>query len=271
VVVEVASVSKNDLILLSDMQSISTVIVCRNEEDVISKTLNSLRGLTDDIVVYDNGSTDNTRILVQQYGANLFDGSWEGFGKTKKKAVSLAKYDWILSLDADEALDEELKQSLLQLQFSDTETVYEIRFKNFFADKYLRYGEWGGDKHIRLFNRRSVNWDESLVHEKLVLPAGIKIKKLKGFVLHQTVRDVKEYAEKTMHYAFLNASKYFLSGKKSSRLKIVIAPVFGFIKYYIIRLGFLDGWEGFICARMTSFYIFLKYEKLRELNRRNNK
>ena len=267
-VVEMASISKNDLILLSDMQSISTVIVCRNEADAISKTLLSLQGLSDDIVVYDNGSTDNTKILAQQQGAKLFEGSWEGFGKTKKKAVSLAKYDWILSVDADEAIDEELKQSLLQLKFADTETVYEIRFKNFFADKHLRYGEWGGDKHIRLFNRKTVNWDESLVHEKLVLPPGIKIIRLKGFVLHQTVKDVKEYAEKTMHYAFLNASKYFLSGKKSSRLKILIAPIFGFIKYYFFRLGFLDGWEGFICARMTAFYTFLKYEKLRELNRK---
>jgi len=248
------------------MQSISIVIVCRNEADAIGKTLRSLQGLTDDIVVFDNGSTDNTKSLVLQQGAKLFEGSWEGFGKTKKKAVNLAKYDWILSVDADEALDEELKQALLQLQFADTKTVYEIRFKNFFGNKHLRYGEWGGDKHVRLFNRKSVNWDESLVHEKLVLPLGTKVVRLKGFVLHQTVRDIKEYTEKTMHYAFLNASKYFLSGKKSSWVKIFIAPMFGFLKYYLFRLGFLDGWEGFICARMTAMYTFLKYEKLRELN-----
>ena len=250
------------------MQSISTVIVCKNEADAIGKTLSSLRGLSDDIVVYDNGSTDDTKNIVKHQGANFFEGSWEGFGKTKKKAVSLAKYDWILSVDADEALDEELKQALLQVQLTDIETVYEIRFKNYFADKHLRFGEWGWDKHIRVFNRSTVNWDESIVHEKLLLPPGIKIIRLKGYVLHQTVKDIEEYSEKTMHYASLNASKYYKLGKKSSRVKILIAPVFEFIKYYIFRLGFLDGREGFICARMTALYTFLKYEKLRELNRK---
>ena len=252
------------------MQSLSIVIVCRNEADAIGKTLISLSGITDDIVVFDNGSTDNTKILIQQQGAKLFEGNWEGFGKTKRKAVSLAKYDWILSIDADEALDEELKQTLIQLQFNDTKTVYEIKFKNFFGDKYLRYGEWGGDKHIRLFNRKTVNWDEAIVHEKLVMPPGIKIVRIKGFVLHQTVKDIKEYTDKTINYAILNATKYFLTGKKSSGIKIFLAPVFAFFKYYFFRLGFLDGWEGYICARMTAFYTFLKYEKLRELNKNSN-
>ena len=113
------------------MQSLSVVIVCRNGAAVIGQTIKSFSGLTDDIIVFDNGSSDGTQQIVKQTPAKLFEGGWEGFGKTKNKANALAKYDWILSLDADEAIDEELKSNLLGLDLSDEMKVYEIRFKNF--------------------------------------------------------------------------------------------------------------------------------------------
>ena len=124
------------------MQSISVVIVCKNEAGIIGQTLQSLAGLTDDIIVYDTGSTDTTVELLKQTAVQLHQGQWEGFGLTKNKATALAKYDWILSLDADEAIDGELKKSLLNLQLNREKIVYAIKFKNFLADKYLRYGEW---------------------------------------------------------------------------------------------------------------------------------
>ena len=113
------------------MQSFSVVIVCKNEADVIGSTLQSLQGLTDDIVVFDNGSTDATIEIAKKFNVQLHQGSWEGFGKTKKKATALAKYDWILSLDADEAIDEELKQTLLTIQLNNEKEVYEISLKIF--------------------------------------------------------------------------------------------------------------------------------------------
>ena len=143
------------------MALFSIVIICKNEAHIIGRTLQSLQGLTDDIVVFDNGSTDGTQELVKKSNARLIEGAWEGYGKTKRKATSLAKYDWILSLDADEAVDEELKNSLLQLDLSDERIVYDISFRNFLGNKYLRYGEWGGDHHIRMFNRRHVNYNEA--------------------------------------------------------------------------------------------------------------
>ena len=127
------------------MQSLSVVIVCKNEADVIGKTLQSLQGLTDDIVVYDNGSTDDTITIARQFPVSVYQGIWEGFGKTKNKAIALAKHDWILSLDADEAIDEELKNSLLALSLNNEKIMYEIKFKNFFGDKWLKYGEWGNE------------------------------------------------------------------------------------------------------------------------------
>jgi len=255
-------------ILLSVMQKISVVIICKNEEEEIGRCLQSIQGLTDDVVVLDNGSIDNTKNIVRNTGARLIEESWEGFGKTKNKATKLAKYNWVLNLDADESIDGVLKQALAGLELDSDEEVYELRFKNFLGDKYLRFGEWGGDKHIRLFNRNRVSWNEARVHEGLLFPPGIKVKKLKGFVLHYTVKNVAEFADKMLRYALLNAEKYAESGKKPSKLSIYAAPLFSFLKYYIFKLGFLDGWAGWVCARMTSYYTFIKYARLLELNKK---
>ena len=249
------------------MQKISVVIICKNEEEKIGRTLQSLQGLTDDVVVLDNGSTDNSKNVVLASGARLIEESWQGFGKTKDKATGFAKYDWILNLDADESIDEELKNSLLNAELQDENEVFEIRFKNFLGDTYLRFGEWGSDRHIRLFNRKRVNWNEAIVHEGLVLPSEISIKKLRGFVLHYTVKNEAEFAAKMLRYGRLNAEKYARAGKRSSWIKIHLAPMFSFLKYYVFKLGFLDGYAGFVCARMGSYYTRIKYARLLELNR----
>lgn len=247
------------------MPGLSVVIICKNEETSIERVLQSLQGLTDDIVVYDNGSTDATMEIAKRFNVNLREGSWEGFGKTKQKATALAKYDWVLNLDADEAIEEELKKELKDLSLEDEKTVYDIPFKNFIGDQYLRYGEWGGDHHIRLFNRKTVNWDDAPVHEQLVLSPGIAVKKLRGHVLHRTVKDMDDYGHKMTRYAMLNAEKYFQQGKKASWLKLRLSPGFTFFNYYILRLGFLDGHAGYVCAKMTAWYTFLKYARLKEL------
>jgi glycosyltransferase involved in cell wall biosynthesis len=253
------------------MQKISVVIICKNEEEEIGRCLQSLRDLTDDIVVLDNGSTDNTKNIVRKAGVRLVEESWEGFGRTKNKATGMAKYNWVLNLDADESIDEDLKQSILTLSLQDANEAYEIKFKNFLGDKYLRFGEWGGDKHVRLFNRNKLRWSEATVHEGLVLPPGTQIKKLKGFVLHYTVKDETEFADKMRRYALLNAEKYAEQGKKSSWINIYGAPLFSFVKYYIFKLGFLDGRAGYVCAKMNSYYRFKKYARLLELNKAKGK
>jgi glycosyltransferase involved in cell wall biosynthesis len=248
------------------MQKFSIVIICKNEEEIIGRCLQSLQGITDDIVVLDNGSTDATKEIIKKNNVRFIEESWEGFGKTKKRVTQLAKYDWVLNIDADEVPDEELKKNLLSIPLNNDEEVYAIRFKNFLGKKHLRFGEWGNDKHLRLFNRTKINWDDAIVHENLVLPQGVKIKTMKGFILHYTMKNIAEYAGKMIKYALLNASKYAEQGKKSSWIKIYFAPAFNFVKYYFFKLGFLDGWEGFICAKMTSFYTFIKYSRLKELN-----
>lgn len=251
------------------MQELSVVIVCKNEAGVIAGTLKSFSGLTDDIIIYDNGSTDGTQEIIKQFPVQLHEGNWEGFGQTKNKAGQFAKYDWILSMDADESIDEELKNNLLSLDLADVTIVYELKFKNFLGNKWLRFGEWGSDRHKRLFHRGKVRWNNALVHEELLIPADCSVKTLNGYVLHKTVDNLPDYKKKMKHYAEINAGKYFEEGRKSSLIRIWFAPVVSFVKNYFLKLGFLDGREGLTCARMTTKYTFLKYKLLRDLwNRR---
>jgi glycosyltransferase involved in cell wall biosynthesis len=249
------------------MQTLSVVIICKNEADIISQTLQSLHGLTDDIIVYDNGSTDNTIEEIKKFNVHLHQGSWEGFGKTKNKAAVLAKYDWILSLDADETLGEELKNELVQCQPENEKIVYKLFFRNFIGNKMLKHGDWGRDYHIRLFNRKIGKWNEADVHEELILPDDVIIDELKGYVFHRTWRDMEEYKNKMQRYAMLGAEKYFRQGKKAGWFRKQLAPFINFFNGYFLKLGFLDGQAGYLCARMNAYYTFLKYERLRELTK----
>lgn len=247
------------------MNSFSIVIVCKNEAAVIGQTLESLQGLSDDTLVYDNGSTDGTQEIVRRFAVKLVEGSWEGFGKTKRKALALAQYDWVLFLDADEAVDPILKQSLQQWQVPLEPTVYEMAFRNYFKDKPLRFGEWGTDYHVRLFNRQQVNWDEAPVHEQLQIPEGTARLRMKGFILHRTLQSVEAYQKKMENYARLGAEKYYRQGKRSGWLKRFFSPAFSFLSSYIFKLGFLDGKEGFQSARIIAAYTARKYKLLQEM------
>ena len=247
------------------MQNLSVVVVCKNAGKVIGETLQSLQGVTDDVIVYDNGSTDNTLEVVAGYPVQLHKGTWEGFGQTKRKANSLAKYDWILSLDADEAINTVLKASLQQFSPEHEAIVYDIAFNNFFGNTWLKHGEWGNDHHIRLFNKTLVNWNDSPVHEELMMPQNISVKKLSGAVLHRTAESIGDFEIKMKNYAALNAEKYFAKGKKAAPAKKWLSSVFSFIQNYFFRLGFLDGKAGFKCAVISAKYTFNKYKILESL------
>jgi glycosyltransferase involved in cell wall biosynthesis len=247
------------------MRRFSIVIICKNEAHIIGQSLQSLQGVCDDIIVYDNGSTDGTLQTLSKYGVRVIEGPWEGFGKTKNTAISFAKYDWILSLDADEAIDGKLKQALLSWQPEADNTVYNFKFKNFLGERHLAFGEWGSDSHIRLFNRQLVKWNEAAVHEELVFPPSVQIKKMNGYILHRTMKDLLDYSDKMVQYAMLGAQKYFEKGRRPSWVKLHLSPGFNFFKFYFLKLGFLDGYPGYMSAKMTAWYTFMKYARLKEL------
>jgi glycosyltransferase involved in cell wall biosynthesis len=247
--------------------SLSVVIICRNEAHIIGRTIAAAQKVTDDIVVVDSGSTDGTQQLITASGARLLETGWDGYGPNKNKGVALARHDWILSIDADEVIDDTLAAQLETLVLADPAVVYNIRFRAFLGDKMIRFGEWAGDEHIRLYHRGHVNWNDAQVHESLQIPAGTKTILLKGYIHHYTSRDLQDFAIKTVNYAVLNALKYHKMGRRSYWLQRRVSPAFSFIYNYLLRLGFLDGEAGYTVARMNSFYTWLKYTKLQELNR----
>jgi glycosyltransferase involved in cell wall biosynthesis len=245
--------------------NISVVIITKNEAHIIANTLQSVQAITDDIIIVDSGSTDDTIAICKKYNAHIIKTDWSGYGVNKNKGIAAAKYDWILSLDADEAIDTELQHTIANLMLINNNEVFNLRFKNFFCNTWIRFGEWGFDWHIRLFNRSKVQWNNVAVHENLVFPDDVNITKLKGNILHYTVSNRKEYDAKTDYYARMNAKKYMQAGKKPNIIKQYLSPVFAFMQHYIFRLGFLDGVAGFIIAKTTAHYTFLKYRYLKEM------
>lgn len=247
--------------------NISVVIICKNGSPRLAETILSVQGIGNEILLYDSGSTDDSVQIAEMFGVTVKQGSWEGYGRNRYKAAQLAKNDWILMLDTDEVLDDELKASIMKIDLADESMVYNFWYKNFYGNKYMRFGEWGNDSHIRMANRKTVRIDQEIVHEKLFLQQGLSIRTLKGYLLHYTVQDSTDYARKVMDYAMLSATKYQQQGRHSSFIKIYCSPLFSFLQYYFFKLGFLDGWKGFVCATMTAWYTFLKYTKLKELER----
>ena len=219
--------------------------------------------ITDDIIIADNGSTDNTTAIALKYGCRVYHDHWDNYGINKNKGIARAKYNWILSIDADEIVDSELATVIHQLSLNDPCTVYDIKFRSYYGKKLIRFGSWGRDHHIRLFNRTKVKWSASPVHETLLLPKNVIIKRLGGHLHHYSVRDAAEFMSKADHYARLSAGKYLMSNKKPTFIKLHIAPLFHFIKNYIVFLGILDGKAGWNIARMISKHTRRKYQLLK--------
>lgn len=253
------------------MIPVSIVIITKNEAGVIAGCIEKARLITDDVVIIDNGSTDETLEIAHAYRCRVYEKTWEGYGVNKNKGIRLAKYSWILSLDADELADDELIASLYTLKLNDPWVVYDIKFKSYFGKKPIRFGNWGRDHHIRLFNRSLVQWSEAMVHETLLLPQNIEIKKVAGYLHHYSVKDANEYDEKCRYYAKLSARKYFNTGKRTTAVKLYLSPVFGFVKSYIFFLGFLDGKEGWQIAKTTVKNTYLKYHYLERMVQQRGK
>ncbi len=252
------------------MLPLSVVIIAKNEAAVIGQTIRSLSGVTDDIVVCDTGSTDNTVAVIKNAGARVESLPWTGFGNTKNNALGFAKYDWVFFIDADEPIDEQLRNSLLHFQPGNTSIVYKVRFKNYMGDKQIRFGEWGRECKTKLFNKHFTRWDNTDIHEKILTPPGSKEVVLKGYILHQLITNLREYADKLNKYADLVANKYYQNGKKAGGFKLYIYPGFQFLLNYVFRLSFLDGRIGFVTSFLSSYYSFLKYQRLKEISIEHN-
>lgn len=245
---------------------VSAVIITLNAASQLEKTLQSLQ-FCDDLVIVDSGSTDQTLQIAASHGARVFQLEWRGFGPQKQYAVAQAKNDWVLCLDADEEVSPELRQSIQRtLQNAPSEMAgYRMPRCNYFLGRYLRHGEGYPDLSLRLFHRHRANWNTEPVHEGVEgLTPGAQFGLLDGDLLHHSAESLNQYLNKQNRYTEIQASMQAARGKWPSTGKLVLSPLVRFIKFYVLRRGFLDGWAGLVHISIGCFNSFIKYAKTRE-------
>jgi len=243
---------------MNEKINISVVIITLNEEHNIRRCLESVKW-TDEIVVYDTGSSDKTLDICKEYNCSIYQQSnWEGFGKAKNDAVKLAKYDWIFSIDADEEVSKDLEIAIHQiLNATDKKNAYTIKRNSFYMGKMIKYSGWQRDYPLRLFNRKYGNFNMNLVHEAAEIEG--EKGKISEVIYHYTYPHIKTHINKMTHYSELGASEAYKKNKKSSICKAVFNGFAKFIKMYLLNLGFLDGKAGLILALNSAFAGYLKY------------
>lgn len=244
---------------------LSAAVITYNEELNIGRFLENISDLADEIIVVDSFSTDRTREIALQFPKVRFvENRFEGFGKQKNFALEQCSGDWILFLDADEIPDETAKNAIRKvLRDGAAADVFLMAFNNIFLGKNVRFGGWGNVYRERFFRKNAGQFDDAFVHEKFL--TGQKKEILPGRINHFTYRDIYHHIEKSNKYTTMMAQKMNRAGKKSSVGKIIFSPLFQFLKLYFFKMGFRDGLVGFYAAITASFYTFLKYIKLHEL------
>jgi len=247
------------------MPKVSAVVITHNEEKNIRRCLESL-SWADEIVVVDSFSQDRTKEIASSFTDKIFDIEWQGFGKQKELARQKASYDWVLSIDADEAVSEKLREEIKSvINKNDSSDGYYIpRFSNFLG-RWIEHGGWYPDYVLRLFKKDKARFDESLVHEKLILEG--KTGFLMNEILHYTDPDISHYLSKMDKYTTLSAQKLLAEGKSTTVFDLLFRPAAIFFKMYLLKSGFLDGWQGFLLASFSSFHVFVKYAKLWHLRK----
>lgn len=243
---------------------LSVVVIALNEEARIERCLNSVPFAAEKIVV-DSFSTDKTVEVATRCGARVVQEKWRGFGPQKAFATDLAKNDWVLSLDADEALSPELAQEI-QDRFAslDVKTGYRLPRLSFHMGRWIRHGGWYPDAQLRLFNRRHSQWNQSALHEK-VEAAQVEI--FKQPLWHWVFRDLTDQVSANNRYSGLGAEELHRRGVKFSLLKLAIKPQVKFLETYVWKQGFRDGLPGFVIAVGAAYSIFLRWAKLWEIER----
>lgn len=246
---------------------ISATILTKDSASRLDAVLAAL-AWCDEIVVLDTGSTDDTVAIARRYPnvrVYRLEGPFPGFGIARRQAVALARYDWILSIDSDEIVSPELASEIGALQL-DPRTVYSMPFENFFNGRRIRRCGWSPDRHERLFNRRTTNFCESEVHEH-VQWAGLSVRPLRHSVRHHSYDSVDDFLRKMTFYARLFASQN--AGRRTGGpAKAVARAVWAFVQSYVLRLGFVEGYEGLVISAARSQTVFWKYLLLHEANRR---
>lgn len=248
------------------MNKISVVIISLNAERKLNDVLLQANKISNDIIVVDSFSTDNTENIALEHNVKFYKKKWEGYSIQKNYGNSLTLNNWILSIDADEVLSDELINEINFINLNNSKIAYNIPFKNVYCGKIIKYGRWKNEFHVRLFNKSMVEWNIDKVHEGLHTNA-VKIVKLKNPIFHYSMQSKEEHIKKAKKYSKMSAEKMYLHGKKASLIKRYFNPFFRFVNDYFFRFGFLDGKLGLQLAIIICKETYWKYKNLAELNK----
>jgi len=249
--------------------SLSIVIITYNEEQNIDRCISSVLPIADDIVVVDSYSNDKTVEIASNLGARIVMNKFEGHIQQKNFAITHAKYPYILSLDADEQIDKALEKEILILKSNWTVDGYEMNRLNNYCGQWIKHGAWYPDIKLRLWDSRKGFWNGLNPHDKFEMHNNSAIKHLKGNIRHYSYKTIAEHKNKIEYFSSISAASYFDKGVKSSIIKMIFSPIVRFIRDYIFKLGFLDGYNGIVISILSSKEVYLKYKKLKVLNNTN--
>lgn len=240
----------------------SVVIIAKNEQQNIARCVKSVQW-SNEIIVYDSGSTDQTVEIAKSLGAKVIIGEWLGFGPSKNKAVELSQNDWIFSIDADEECSPELSAEI-QKRFKSfkPEIAYRIPRLSNYLRRWITHGGWYPDYQTRIFNKKYSQWDKAAIHEKVTAKS---YKLFKAQLFHYVFRNIEHQVQTNNRYSSLQAEQMFKKNKKFNWLQFITKPGVKFVECYIWKLGLLDGWPGFVIAINAAHSVFMKWSKLREL------
>ncbi len=241
------------------MPSVSATLITHNEEAKIARAIRSL-SCADEIVVVDAESADATREIAAELGARVLVHSFEGFVAQKNFASQQAQCDWILSLDADEELDEKAQAAIVRWKSSEPSAFgYRFARRAYYLGRWINHSGWYPDYKLRLFDRRRGGWRGSYVHESVFVNG--RVETLPGEILHYTCDSLEEHRSRIEFYTDLAAREMLERGEGAGPLRRHLAPVWVFITSYFFRLGLLDGRQGFLIAWMGARYVRRKYAK----------
>ena len=241
---------------------LSVVIIAKNAASQIAACIDSV-AFAQEVLVVDSGSEDETRAIAEVRGCRVIEKEWLGFGLQKQFAVGEARYDWVLCLDIDERVSPRLEASIRAALQTQQHHAWRMPRRNRFLGRWLAHGEGYPDWSLRLFHRQFANWSNDPVHEAVITT--VDVGTLHGDLLHDSAEDVGMYLAKQNRYSSLHAEALFQQGVRSGYVKLFLSPLARFIKFYVIRLGFLDGGPGFAHVAVGCFAAFAKYAKLIEL------
>ncbi|MEN3029053.1 MAG: glycosyltransferase family 2 protein [Aquificaceae bacterium] len=242
-------------------KGLSALILTKDEENNISRAIESLQELAEEVIVLDSGSKDRTVEIAKSMGAKVYFKEWEGYPKQLNYGIELCSGDWVLVLDADEEVSDRLKESIREVLSKPEYEVYKVCRRTYYLGKFLRHA-WYPEWRVRLFKKGKVTFQGEL-HEKAVYSS--KAGKIKGDLYHYSYRNLKDQYRKTLQYAEVMAHIMHRSGKRFRLYHLLLSPLWHFLKVYLFQLGFLDGVRGFLVASSAFIYTFLKYKFLLEL------